>query len=179
MKLILPRKITAQWRPALRSAGRREIGGVLLGEFVNPETFRLLEITVQTDGGTVSHFVRDPKRHEAAIQRFFEQTGHQYQRFNYLGEWHSHPSFGTHPSSDDIHSMYGIVRDQDVGANFAILLIVRLPLFWDIEARACVVRLGAPVEEVQILHEGVGEETPSWRRVGRVIRRVRDLALGR
>jgi hypothetical protein len=75
MKLLLPGKIRSQWTNALRAAGRREIGGVLLGELVKPGTFKIAEITIQRSGGTFCHFVRDPKLHEKAIEQFFEHTG--------------------------------------------------------------------------------------------------------
>src|SRR6266853_385447 len=153
MKLLLPRRISSQWTNALRAAGRREIGGVLLGEFVEPGTFKIAEITIQRGGGTFCHFVRDPKLHEKAIERFFERTGHNYKRFNYLGEWHSHPSFSTRPSPSDIRSMYRIVSDPTVGANCAALVVVRLASRSALDMSACVFRFGHAVEEVRICAE--------------------------
>jgi proteasome lid subunit RPN8/RPN11 len=158
MKLLLPDRIRSQWINTLRSAGRREIGGVLLGELIKPDTFKISEITIQRSRGTFCHFVRDPKLHEKAIQRFFERTKHNYERFNYLGEWHSHPSFSTRPSTPDIISMHRIVGDSNMGANFAALLIVRLKARSDIEMSACVFRHGFHVQEVNVYREHVGME---------------------
>jgi hypothetical protein len=53
-------------------------------------------------------------------------VNHDYRRFNYVGEWHSHPSFEPEPSSRDDTSMREIVQDPKVGANFVALLIVKL-----------------------------------------------------
>jgi [CysO sulfur-carrier protein]-S-L-cysteine hydrolase len=53
---------------------------------------------------------------------FFER----YRRFNYLGEWHSHPSFSVQPSFEDIESMTDIVESGNSTITFAVLLIVRL-----------------------------------------------------
>ena len=62
------------------------------------------------------------------LRAIFQQTGHDYTRFNYLGEWHSHPSFAPYPSRTDDLSMLQIVQDVEVGANFAVLLIAKLEL---------------------------------------------------
>jgi JAB domain-containing protein similar to deubiquitination enzymes len=54
------------------------------------------------------------------------RVNHDYVRFNYWGEWHSHPSFELEPSEKDDISIREIVEDRDVGANFVVLLIVKL-----------------------------------------------------
>lgn len=127
MKLLLPDAIESQMRRELRAAGLREIGGVLLGELVGPGLFRIAEITVQRTGGTSSTFVRIPRLHAEAIERFFERTGHQYERFNYLGEWHSHPSYPTRPSGSDLRAMEEILSNPAMAVNFAVLSIVKMP----------------------------------------------------
>jgi [CysO sulfur-carrier protein]-S-L-cysteine hydrolase len=164
MKLLLPGRIKSQWINALRSAGRREIGGVLLGERAKPGTFRIVEITIQRSGGSFCHFVRDPKLHDKAITRFFERTGREYERFNYLGEWHSHPSFSIRPSPSDIRSMYRIVSEPAVGANFAALVIVRLASREELQMSACAFRAGHPVMEVSICREHIGSKMRNWGR---------------
>lgn len=163
MKLLLPPKIRLQWTNALRAAGRREIGGVLLGELVKSGTFKIVEITIQRSGGSFCHFVRDPKLHEKAIEQFFERTGRDYERFNYLGEWHSHPSFSTRPSWSDVRSMYRIVSEPSVGANFAALMIVRLASRAELEMSACVFRHGQPVLEARVYREHLGSKMSEWK----------------
>jgi integrative and conjugative element protein (TIGR02256 family) len=162
MHLLLPSKIRSQLTKALRAAGRREIGGVLLGEFVKPGTFKIAEITIQRSGGTFCHFVREPKLHEKAIEQFFARTGRNYERFNYLGEWHSHPSFSTRPSRSDIRSMQRIVSEPSVGANFAALVIVRLTSRLELEMSACVFRPGQPVAEARVYREHLGWKLREW-----------------
>jgi integrative and conjugative element protein (TIGR02256 family) len=126
MRLLIPEPIRDLLRTELRLAGKREIGGILFGEHLGDSVFRIADISVQRDGGTFSHFVRNPDAHREQLERFFERTGRDYTRFNYLGEWHSHPSFVPLPSDDDVASMMRIVTDPDVGVTFALLLIVRL-----------------------------------------------------
>lgn len=97
-----------------------------MGEHVSEVTFRVVDFSVQRDGGSRTNFVRDPKEHVAQLAAFFEGTGADFTRFNYLGEWHSHPSFPPSPSASDIAEMVRLVDDPEVGASFAVLLIVRL-----------------------------------------------------
>jgi proteasome lid subunit RPN8/RPN11 len=115
-----------------------------MGEHLGDEVFRIAEISVQHSGGTSACFVRHPKEHAAYLKEFFERTGHDYTRFNYLGEWHSHPSFEALPSRVDAHTMQSLVCDRTVGVNFLVLLIVRLAQRRKIEVTATAFRAGAP-----------------------------------
>ncbi|HEV2517193.1 MAG TPA: Mov34/MPN/PAD-1 family protein [Devosia sp.] len=137
----------------LRSARRREIGGLLFGEHVESDLFRVLEATVQTSGGTKADFKRDPKVHKAALEAFFAKTGHNYVKYNYLGEWHSHPSFSTDPSTDDLDTMHQIVADPSVGANFAVLIIVKLTSARSLELSATAFFAGGACEAIDVVIE--------------------------
>jgi len=126
MKLVIPSQLIPRLKAELRRGGRSEIGGVLVGEHIGTDFFRLVDFSVQYSGGTRAHFVRDVAHNQAFLNSFFEKTGHDYQRFNYIGEWHSHPQFQVTPSVEDIATMRDIIFDPNVGVNFAILLITRL-----------------------------------------------------
>jgi len=110
---------------ALRKAGRREVGGILMGEHSGPNLFVVREMTIHRRG-TFASFVRRIEDAIGKLRAFFLETGHDYARFNYIGEWHSHPSFAPYPSSTDDLSMLQIVQDDSVGANFVVLLIAKL-----------------------------------------------------
>ena len=125
MRLLLPSEVAKRMTDALRNAGLREVGGVLMGEHVSEGVFRVKDLTVQRRG-TFASFVREVGAALVPLRRFFRETGHDYVRYNYLGEWHSHPSFTPTPSHRDSESMWSIVEDPAVGANFAVLLILRL-----------------------------------------------------
>lgn len=126
MTILLPSGVARRLVIALHDAREREIGGVLLGEHVAEDVFRIVDLTIQKRGGTFATFVRLLDNALQAIRLFFQRTKHDYRRFNYLGEWHSHPSFAPTPSDKDDRSMIDIVRDPDVGALFVVLVIVRL-----------------------------------------------------
>lgn len=126
MVVLIPDGVADQLLVALRRAGRQEIGGVLMGECLSPGRFRIAELTIQTQGGSFATFLRNLQLVLAPLRRFFDRTAHDYRRFNYLGEWHSHPSFTPEPSEPDVSSMTELVNDPDVGATFVVLMIVRL-----------------------------------------------------
>jgi hypothetical protein len=111
-------------RGALRKAGRRECGGMLLAEQFEPGRFRVIDLSIDTESGEHAHFERRPEIHAAARDAFFKRTGHDYSRFNHLGEWHSHPSFNVSPSLEDMSTMASLVASGPI--SFAVLLIVRL-----------------------------------------------------
>jgi len=126
MQLLVPPEITSQLVEALAQAGRREIGGILMGEHIGVDTFRVKELTIQRKGGTFAAFIRIVVEILAPLRAFFDSTKHDYTRFNYLGEWHSHHSFALSPSGRDHTTMYGIVTDPRLGAHFVVLLLVKL-----------------------------------------------------
>jgi hypothetical protein len=97
---------------------------MLLAEQLAPGRFRIVDLTVDAFSGSHTAFRRDPHVHRKTLDEFFERTGRDFARFNYLGEWHSHPSFSVHPSNDDIRSMTEIVEDADSGINFAVLPVL-------------------------------------------------------
>src|SRR5262245_10767455 len=96
----------------LVEARDREIGGVLVGEQLAPDAFRLVDFSVQRSGGTETCFVCDPSEHEGFLSDFFSRTGANYSRFNYLGEWHSHPLFSVTPSPRDLLQMQTLVDEE-------------------------------------------------------------------
>lgn len=125
MKVEIAPEVKAQLLQALHKAGCREIGGVLMGEQLEPGHFRIVDLTIDQETGGRAHFVRSPEAHSEALDAFFHRTGNSYDRFNYLGEWHSHPAFPVEPSLQDAGSMIELVHAER-GIDFAVLLIVKL-----------------------------------------------------
>lgn len=125
LTIRLPREVTAIVSDACRNARRRETGGMLFGEHVAEDAFRVVEATVAGKGSFAS-FLRALASGLARLEACFARTKHEYQRFNYLGEWHSHPSFALYPSGTDDETMFNIVNDSRTSARFAVSLIVKL-----------------------------------------------------
>lgn len=125
LTLVLPPEIVKKLTEALYKGGRWEVGGILMAEHVGTDRFVVKDITIQRRGA-FAFFMRRVEDMLSRLRTFFERTDHNYTRFNYIGEWHSHPSFEPEPSPQDDRSMHDILNDSKVGANFVILLIVKL-----------------------------------------------------
>lgn len=126
LKLEMSLGLVAKLARELRRARRREIGGVLVGEHRQDNVFRIVDLSVQRHGGDRACFIREPAHHKPFLDAFFARTGEDYLRFNYIGEWHSHPSFAPFPSLTDCEQMSAIVTDGPTAPPFAVLLIARL-----------------------------------------------------
>lgn len=144
MQLLLPSRLIRRLLRELKRAGEREIGGLLMGEHVRDEVFRIVDISVQRSGGERTCFIRRPQDHKKALKKFFARTGNDYTRFNYLGEWHSHPSFAPLPSEIDVETMRSLAADPEVGANFLVLLITKRDRDGRFQATATVFLANAP-----------------------------------
>lgn len=135
LTVSIPLAAQATLCDALRRAGTNECGGVLMGEHVGLNHFAVQTLTVQ-GGGSFASFVRGTKAALRAMAEFLRRSNHEYTKFNYLGEWHSHPSFSVQPSGTDHRSMLEIASNPKVGANFVVLLIFKLTAQGSLEGSA-------------------------------------------
>jgi integrative and conjugative element protein (TIGR02256 family) len=159
MQILLELPEAKRLLEELKRARGREIGGLLMGEYLGDEMFRLAELTVQRDGGTRTHFQRDPTKHKEQLDEFFRRTSNDYARFNYLGEWHSHPTFAPFPSEEDIASMQELVEDASTNVNFLVLIIVRLTGAASLEMTATAFRPQSEPIAVQVTAETRGDNS--------------------
>jgi integrative and conjugative element protein (TIGR02256 family) len=153
MQLLLPPDIIERLIAALAQAGRREIGGILMGEHVSENVFRVKEITIQQYGGRTAAFSRSVVSILRPLHSFFKKNNQDYRRFNYLGEWHSHPSFVPEPSVTDCRTMRDIIEDPQVGAHFVVLLIVRLDLGNQLVGSVTIFQQGVPQFKGELMQE--------------------------
>jgi len=131
MRIEMTSDVDGRIRKLLRAAGYRETGGMLFAEQLAPDRFCIIDISVDAVTGSSTRFVRNLELHRRALDDFFRRTGCEYRRFNYLGEWHSHPSYPVRPSDTDIRTMTEIVESRSSVISFAVLLIARLRWrFW-------------------------------------------------
>lgn len=118
---------------------------MLFAEQLAAAHFRVMDFSLSAHSGSRTTFTREPELHRQALNDFFCRTGHDFTHFNYLGEWHSHPSFSTHPSLDDIATMTDLVENNKE-ITFAVLMIVRLRFqFWIDYTFTVFVRGAAPI----------------------------------
>lgn len=144
MQVGLAPEVETRLRKVLRSAGQREVGGMLFGEQLAPGQFRVIDLSMDTHSGSHANFRRDPAVHKQALDAFFDRTNRDFSRFNYLGEWHSHPSFSVRPSAKDVVTMTALVTNERTAIFFAALLIVRLRFHFWLERSWMVFERGRP-----------------------------------
>ena len=143
MKIALPHDTALRMKRILRRAGKREVGGILMGEQLSPGHFSIVDFSVDVTSGSRSQFTRSIENHQTALENFFSDTERNFSRFNYLGEWHSHPSFSVQPSNVDVLSMQRLVNNEH-SITFSVLLIVKLKLWVTLDSSVTVFCRDAP-----------------------------------
>ncbi len=126
MKIQVPNNIVLILQSELSKAGKVEIGGILMGEHLRENEFKLCDLTIQRQGGSFASFKRLVEHLTEPLRNFFIKTKRNYRQFNYLGEWHSHHSFSPYPSAQDNDTMYELINDRKFSGNFIVLMIVKL-----------------------------------------------------
>lgn len=150
MKVELTKDVRKRMISSITKAKRREIGGILMAEQINPGEFRIVDFSLDDITGSAAHFVRSPDHHRAALEAFFARTGNDYARYNYLGEWHSHPNHAPFPSTTDINSMNDLI-DEESNISFAILLIVKRGWWRRFLCTATLFRQGKELSNIQVI----------------------------
>jgi proteasome lid subunit RPN8/RPN11 len=155
VKLDLPKALRRRLLSTVQGGGRLEIGGVLMAEQLAPGDFRLVDFSTDSRTGSQAHFIRTVEDHQAALTKFFEDTGSNFARFNYLGEWHSHPNHPPVPSVEDVASMHSLVHgERDIP--FAVLIIAQAGR-WNLRLSATLFERGARPRTINIL---TGDNAP-------------------
>jgi proteasome lid subunit RPN8/RPN11 len=124
LSLTVPRSQLAKLQIHLKKGGNREIGGWLVAEQTAPGKFELVGLTVDLEVGTRDRFDSLPEPHSQQMDRILLENSGRAGRIDYLGEWHSHPTFPPIPSQIDVAAMTDMVENN--GPSFAALVIVRL-----------------------------------------------------
>lgn len=132
LSLTVPRIQVERMRLCLIRGGIREIGGWLVAEQISAGKFELVGFTVDFAIGTRDRFHSLPQLHDAQFDNILLKAKDRSGRVDYLGEWHSHPTFSPEPSTIDLATMTHMV--EETGPMFAALLIVRLRNFLSIHA---------------------------------------------
>nr|WP_255766530.1 Mov34/MPN/PAD-1 family protein [Nereida sp. MMG025] len=136
-------------RECLETGGLREIGGWLAAEQLAPGKFELVGFTVDLAVGTYNRFASLPTTHGAQLDGILAANADRSGRVDYLGEWHSHPTFPPAPSEIDLAAMTKMVEES--GPSFATLLIVRLLGAAVLQATLTTFQRGLPPEQGQLI----------------------------
>ena len=141
----------------LKKGGIREIGGWLVAEQIAPGEFELVGFTVDLEVGTRDRFHSFPSLHTDQLDQLLAENGNRMGRVDYLGEWHSHPTFPPVPSEMDMAAMIDMVENS--GTSFAALVIVRLLSAAKIEATITTFQRGEPPVKGRLTIDDAQPET--------------------
>ena len=157
MKLLISQKTLDRWKIKLLDAKQKEIGGVLFGEHVGDAEFRLVDFTLQRRRGREVSFRRKGREAGKSLKRLSKQHGNDHARFNYLGEWHSHPNAPAVPSRIDCETMQSLRRDKETDANFLVLIVVRVGGLGTLEVSATTFLASGHIVECNVRVENDSE----------------------
>lgn len=150
MQVSIPLHIQQKMKRLMFFARKREIGGILLGEEIGVEKFRIVDFSVDTKSGTPARFNRVSDHHDRVLEDFFRRTGREYRRYNYLGEWHTHPTFDVKASSQDIAAMHDLVENSE-GISFSMLLIARLKWLYQLQLEGSLFAEGGAHTQIELI----------------------------
>lgn len=151
LSLSIPLPHWNAMRACLQKGSIRAIGGWLAAEQLAPGEFELVGFTVDLEVGTHNRFASLPTTHGEQLDRILTEHADRTGRVDYLGEWHSHPTFPPTPSDIDVAAMTKMVEDN--GPSFATLLIVRLLGAAMLEATITTFQRGILPEPGQLIAE--------------------------
>lgn len=157
LSLMIPRPQMSKMQVCLKQGGIREIGGWLAAEQIAPGDFKLIGFTVDLEVGTRDRFDSLPGPHTEQLDQILMANVNRAGRVDYLGEWHSHPTFPPFPSEMDLAAMTNMVENS--GPSFAALVIVRLVDPSSIQATITTFQRGQPPANGRLIIESAQSET--------------------
>lgn len=126
LPLVLFRKaVIRRFERAVRNCRANiEVGGILLGSYRGPH-IEIIGVTEPGSGDISSAFSfnRRDKCHQAAAMRAWTES---YGTVTYLGEWHTHPAGGPHPSTVDLENWHAVANQ----VQNAMLFVIASPKGW-------------------------------------------------
>jgi [CysO sulfur-carrier protein]-S-L-cysteine hydrolase len=107
----------------LPHASLLEAGGVMMGEDLGQNTFRVTDVSLTI--GEPDRYDLDPAEHQPFVEAFRAKFPDD-RRFGMIGSWHSHPSGEPEPSAGDLQTLKDTVTHPSTDLAFKVLLIVCL-----------------------------------------------------
>jgi proteasome lid subunit RPN8/RPN11 len=123
--LIIPKKIRNDIYEYVNKYSPNETKGALFAEKLDDETYKVEAVYFEKKVGTFAFVTLfNNERYKKFCANYFNKYKNQYEIHNYIGDWHSHPSFSCVPSLYDKNE---VIKDlKNSNANFLIQLIVKI-----------------------------------------------------
>lgn len=124
MKIIVPEKMSKIILDHVKKYSPNETKGALFARKIDDETFEIDAVYIEKKVGTFAFVILENNCRYKKFQAVYNKKHHyDYKNHNYIGDWHSHPSFALFPSEYDKSE---VVEDlTKSNANFLIQMIVK------------------------------------------------------
>jgi len=122
-RVSLSEAVAAKIRDGIPHRSQVEAGGVMLGELVGDDTFRVTDVSLTI--GKRRHYYCDPPEHQPFVDEFFARFPDR-KRFGLIGTWHSHPSGNAMPGRGDLQALKDKMASPLCDLSFMVLLIACL-----------------------------------------------------
>ncbi len=125
MKIVIPKKMCIKLKKELNRMGFYETRGSFFAERVNDDLFVINDIYFSRKQGTVSFIQMIIGSDYHRFQNIYHKKHKfEYKKFNFIGDWHSHPSFSCNPSRYDVKEAKDDLEHSN--ANFIVQCILKL-----------------------------------------------------
>ena len=100
-----------------------EAGGILIGYYIQNNSFSITDITTPTlyDKSSRFNFIRNIKSVQSTLKRLFKKSGGKK---IYLGEWHTHPENTPTPSGLDNKSIIDQLKFNQLNSDIIFMIII-------------------------------------------------------
>lgn len=124
MKIIVKKEVADKIKKAVKKAGKKEIKGACFAEKIDDNIFEIEDVYISKIGSfSFSNLVVSFK-YRMFENKYFKKHSNDYEKHNYIGDWHSHPSFELVPSSYDKKEVIDELSKSN--AHFLIQIIVKI-----------------------------------------------------
>ena len=119
MEIIIPKKISLKLKKQISKYSPLETKGALFAEDLGNDTFRIDEVYLEPKPGTTTFVKLFINQEYVSFQKNYHKLRkNNFSKFNFIGDWHSHPLFECFPSSYDIREV-----EEDIKKSNAIFLV--------------------------------------------------------
>lgn len=125
MKIIVQKTVINRMINALKRAGLNETKGACFASKTSDDCYSIEDVFLSKEKGTtVFSNLKINYSYKCFEKRYFKKHKYDYVNHNYIGDWHSHPSFDCLPSNYDKKEAFEELYNSN--ARFLIQLIVKL-----------------------------------------------------
>lgn len=124
MKIIIREEIADRILNQVRKYSPNETKGALFAHKIDDNTFEIEDVYFEKRIGSFVFVSLENSLRYKKFQKEYDRKHHyDYRNHNYIGDWHSHPSFALFPSGYDSNEVVDELKESN--ANFLIQIIVQ------------------------------------------------------